>query len=265
MKYCFHVCLALMVLLIVAACGTPEQPNTAAQPTLQQMVGLVSTVAPPSEPATVAPPIPTTTPISEASSQATTAKPIPPPNTTTQPCPEPLSDVASPVLSRTTQLGRPSIATTACPNMPAEQTPSNQIVVSGSTVAPGGVGTAQIIVTGSTTVPNEAGTAANNNTPTPLMGGRTIGLGDQQQTLLLSVGETFELKLGSGMDWTIEIADAQIVARMAGDTTDDSQGVYQALARGTTMLVATGDPTCRKSQPACMMPSIAFTLNIVVH
>ncbi len=248
MKYCFHVCLALMALLIVAACGTPEQPNTAAQPTLQQMVGLVSTVAPPSEPATVAPPIPTTTPISEASSQATTAKPIPPPNTTTQPCPEPLSDGASPVLSRTTQLGRPSIATTACPNMPAEQTPSNQSVVSGSTVAPGGVGT-----------------AANNNTPTPLMGGRTIGLGDQQQTLLLSVGETFELKLGSGMDWTIEIADAQIVARMAGDTTDDSQGVYQALARGTTMLVATGDPTCRKSQPACMMPSIAFTLNIVVH
>jgi len=147
----------------------------------------------------------------------------------------------------------------------AEQTPSDQIVVAGSTIAPGGAGAAEIIVTGSTSVPNEAGTAANNNTPTPLMGGRTIGLGDQQQTLQLSVGEAFELKLGSGMDWSIQITDPQIVARMPGDTTDDSQGVYQALARGGTVLTATGDPTCRKSQPACMMPSIAFTLNIVVH
>lgn len=264
MKYCFHVCLALIALLSIAACGTPEQPNIAAQPTLQQTVGLVSTVAPPREPATVASPTPTAPPISEASSQATTAEPVPPPNTLPQPCPEPPGDGASPVPAPNGQLGRPSIATTACPNIPAEQMPSSQSVVSGSTVASGGAGTGQIIVTGSTTVPNQAGTAANN-TPTPLMGGRTIGLGDQQQALLLSVGDTFKLKLGSGIDWTIQIADAHIVARMPGETTDDSQGVYQALGRGATILTATGDPPCRKSQPACMMPSIAFTLNIVVR
>jgi len=265
MKYSFHVCLTLMALLSITACGTPEQPNTAAQPTPQQTVGLLSTAAPPSEPATVAPPMPTTTPIAETSSQAISTKPIPQPDTPAQPCPTPLSDGASPVVSRTAQLGQPSIATIACPNTPAEQAPSNQSVVTGSTVAPGGAGTGQIIVAGSTSAPSGASTVANNNTPTPLIGGRIIGLGDQQQTLQLSVGETFELRLGAGMDWSIQIADAQIVARMPGETTDDSQGVYQALARGATMLIATGDPTCRKSQPACMMPSIAFTLNIVVR
>jgi hypothetical protein len=264
-KYYFHVFLALIALLIVAACGTPEQPNTAAQPTPQQTAEPLASVAPPSELITVVPPMPTTIPIAEASSQAITAKPIPQPNTPAQPCPEPLSDSASPAAPNNVQRGQPSIATTACPNLPAEQTPPNQGVVTGSTVAPGGVGTAQIIVAGSTSAPSGAGTVANNNTPTPLLGGRTIGLGDQQQTLELTVGETFELKLGSGIDWAIEIADAHIVARIPGNTTDDSQGVYKALARGTTMLTANGDPPCRKSQPACMMPSIAFTLNIVVR
>jgi hypothetical protein len=265
MKYYLQMCLALMAPLIVAACGTPEQPNTAAQPAPQQTVGLVATMVPLSELITVAPPMPTTAPFSEASSQAITAKPIPQPNTPAQSCIEPLSDGASPAVPNSMRPGQPSIATTACPYMPVEQTPSDQIVDPGSTVAPSGAGTGQIVVTGSTSAPNQSVTVPNNNTPTPLLGGRTIGLDDQQQTLELSVGETFELRLGSGMDWTIQIADTQIIARMPGDTTDDSQGVYQALAQGTTVLIATGDPPCRKAEPACMMPSIAFTLNIVVH
>jgi hypothetical protein len=44
-----------------------------------------------------------------------------------------------------------------------------------------------------------------------------------------------------------------------------AQGIYQALAPGTATLTASGDPLCLKSRPACAMPSILFTVTVVVE
>jgi len=44
-----------------------------------------------------------------------------------------------------------------------------------------------------------------------------------------------------------------------------AQGIYLAHKPGTVTMTATGDPACRQSKPACMMPSIIFTLHIEVQ
>jgi len=44
-----------------------------------------------------------------------------------------------------------------------------------------------------------------------------------------------------------------------------SQGVFNALKTGTSVLSAVGDPTCRDQQPACARPSIEFQVTILVQ
>jgi hypothetical protein len=44
-----------------------------------------------------------------------------------------------------------------------------------------------------------------------------------------------------------------------------AQGVYQALAPGSTTLSATGDPQCRTAQPPCENPSTVFSITIIVQ
>jgi hypothetical protein len=102
-------------------------------------------------------------------------------------------------------------------------------------------------------------------TATPLNGPVTITIKDNQQTLALTVGEIFTLDLGALFTWEVQIGDQQIIARVPDpNATDGAPQRYRALAPGRTELRATGDPRCRRAQPACMMPSILFHLTISI-
>ncbi len=110
----------------------------------------------------------------------------------------------------------------------------------------------------------EAGTPPA--TPAPGGNERTVTLADDSQTITLHVGESFLLKLGEGYDWTITPSDQTIVSRVVNImVVRGAQGVYVAHKAGRTKLSATGDPACRKAQPACGAPSREFHVQIVVQ
>lgn len=95
---------------------------------------------------------------------------------------------------------------------------------------------------------------------------RTVTLADDGQTIELQLGERFLLDLGSDFDWTVSVADQDIVSRVIGILViRGAQGLYQARQPGHTTLTAIGDPPCRKAQPACGMPSRLFQIDIVVR
>lgn len=94
---------------------------------------------------------------------------------------------------------------------------------------------------------------------------KVVTLVDSGKTITLLVGESFLLKLGDIYNWDISISDQNVVSRVKNVMVIlGAQGIYDALKPGTVTMTATGDPQCRQSVPACMMPSILFSLTIVV-
>ena len=95
--------------------------------------------------------------------------------------------------------------------------------------------------------------------------GKIITLADNGKSITLHTGESFLLKLGEMYNWDIQM-DNQTVASRAMNimVVRGAQGVYDAHNPGQAILTGTGDPLCRSSVPACMMPSILFKLNVTV-
>lgn len=92
-----------------------------------------------------------------------------------------------------------------------------------------------------------------------------VTLEDQGKTINLAVGESFLLNLGDGYFWGVEISDQNVVSRVMNiAVVGGAQGVYQAQQPGTVTLSAVGDPVCGQAKPPCGMPSILFTITIVV-
>lgn len=92
-----------------------------------------------------------------------------------------------------------------------------------------------------------------------------ITLDNNNQRITLHVGETFLLKLGEIYDWNVNIDDMSVISRVKNVMViRGAQGLYTAVQPGKATLTAQGDPTCRQSKPACMMPSIIFTLHIEI-
>jgi hypothetical protein len=149
-----------------------------------------------------------------------------------------------------------------CPAGPADDPPPALPQPTQPGTAAAGCATAQPV--GVTVVVAQGGSGATP-TPTPIQGQRAVGLPSQGQTIELAAGETFELRLGEGMDWSVQIDDLRIVAPEPGNLTAGSQGVFRALAACSTTLHANGDPTCRKSNPPCGAPSYLFEITILVR
>jgi hypothetical protein len=252
----------LLVTLALAACGTPEAASVAA-PTPAPVQTVAATA---STPVTTGAPLPTTTFPNSAQAAPQTASAAP--------------AHCRAILGQASQLGtatppEPSdtgkaLAECASPIPQGERTPSpldQATDVAQTAAAQSGVGSSTVITTvaqGPITVlpvpPRQ------QLTPTPLQGPATIGIQDNQQTVYLAVGDTFQLKLGEQPTWTVQIENEQIVARVRETATDSAtQGVYKALTAGQTTLTATGEPACRQSRPACMLPSLLFRLTIVVR
>ena len=88
-------------------------------------------------------------------------------------------------------------------------------------------------------------------------------MADNGTTLHLAVGQQFLVDLGSTVDWSVTIADQGIVRRVPGVLViRGAQGIYAALAPGTTTLSAIGSPIC--SSGACPQFRIAFRIALVV-
>jgi hypothetical protein len=93
----------------------------------------------------------------------------------------------------------------------------------------------------------------------------TVTLDDQGRTITLPVGDSFLLKLGEDYNWDISISDQAVLSRVMGIAViRGAQGIYEAHQPGTVTLSATGDPQCRQSQPACALPSLQFSVTIMV-
>ena len=83
----------------------------------------------------------------------------------------------------------------------------------------------------------------------------------------MHVGESFLLNLGTDVyDWTVEVDHQDVLQRDMGVTViQGAQGIYVAQAPGTVTLTANGDPLCLQSKPPCKMPSISFSIILIVE
>jgi hypothetical protein len=127
-----------------------------------------------------------------------------------------------------------------------------------STSMPPIIGTA--ITDGAQELPQPTATIAGE-----MIGTSTVTLDQNGQTLIFQPGDRFVLMLGEGYTWDVSITQPAIVSEVMGVMpVKGSQGVFETHQTGQTELSASGDPLCRSQKPACMQPSIAFTIKIVV-
>jgi hypothetical protein len=94
-----------------------------------------------------------------------------------------------------------------------------------------------------------------------------ITLVDNGKTFIVHPDESFLLSLGMDIyDWTVSIDDQNVLSREKNVMPiRGAQGVYQAGGSGQAVLSAVGDPLCRNSTPACMLPSLIFKVTVIVQ
>jgi hypothetical protein len=83
-------------------------------------------------------------------------------------------------------------------------------------------------------------------------------MADNGRTFVMNVGDKLRLNLDYGYGWST-ISDFNPAVLMGA-----ADG-YFALASGTATLTMTGDPICHSSTPPCLMPSILYTITVIVQ
>jgi hypothetical protein len=123
-----------------------------------------------------------------------------------------------------------------------------------------------------TTLPEVIQITTAGSTETPATGGNPIPEGgitleDRGKTFTMQVGDSFLLNLGMDIyNWAVTVDNENVLRRELNVAViRAAQGTYQALAPGTVTLSASGDPLCLKSNPPCALPSILFTVTVVVE
>lgn len=86
-----------------------------------------------------------------------------------------------------------------------------------------------------------------------------ITAADAGGTLQLRRDNQFSLELPEGYTWGVTVADETIVGPVQGDA-----ATFEARQPGNTTLLVSGDPTCLRSRPSCLIPSRSFEINVVV-
>jgi hypothetical protein len=90
-----------------------------------------------------------------------------------------------------------------------------------------------------------------------------VTLADSGTTISLHKGDHFTLELGE-QNWTVNVGDQSIIRRLPNFAmVQGAQGIYQALAVGTTTISATGRPVC-DPRMACPMYMIEFKADVEV-
>ena len=113
-------------------------------------------------------------------------------------------------------------------------------------------------------VPGSGGVVSPSAMALPADG---IAFSENGKIFTMHVGESFLLNLGTDVyDWTVEVDHQNVLQRDMGVTViQGAQGIYVAQAPGTVTLTANGDPLCLQSKPPCKMPSISFSIILIVE
>ena len=83
-------------------------------------------------------------------------------------------------------------------------------------------------------------------------------MADNDKTFVMNIGDKLRINLDYGYGWsTISDFDPAILVGAADG--------YFAFASGTSTLILNGDPVCLNSTPPCGMPSIMFTVTVIVQ
>jgi hypothetical protein len=115
-------------------------------------------------------------------------------------------------------------------------------------------------------IPTPTITYTPNPDPEEYFGGMVVSMDEVGQKIPLRLTQNFLLSLGSEYTWSVEIDPPQVVSRnMKITPLPGEQGVYIARRRGEAVLLATGAPACRQSQPPCKQPDVLFQITIVVE
>ena len=93
-----------------------------------------------------------------------------------------------------------------------------------------------------------------------------ITMEDNGKTFTMHVGDSVLLNLGiDTYEWEVSIDNPDILRTKIGVMViRGAQGIYEALAPGATTITASGNPLCSQTRPACAMPSIFFSVTIIV-
>jgi hypothetical protein len=92
-----------------------------------------------------------------------------------------------------------------------------------------------------------------------------VTLADNGRTLAVQTGSALLLALGEDQQWTVEVADPSVLARVPNVlTVRGTQGLYRALRPGRTTLSATGRPPCAAGE-VCAMYLIDFRITVQVQ
>jgi hypothetical protein len=112
--------------------------------------------------------------------------------------------------------------------------------------------------------PETGASPSGSPSPGATAQGQVITGSDGGATVHLAVGQRFTLELGTAQDWTVDVADGQVIRLIAGAPLPvGAQGIYEAVAAGTTALNASGKAHCTAGQ-VCPLYVIDFSVTIVV-
>lgn len=116
-----------------------------------------------------------------------------------------------------------------------------------------------------------ASIAVQNNTgmmsdPFAVFAGLIVTFDENSQTIELAVGEKFQLVLKKdNYLWDAPQFDPKVLAKLSEDPpTPGTQGIFQAIAPGSTKLTSVGSFPCYFNNPPCLAPSVAFGVTIEV-
>ncbi len=131
-----------------------------------------------------------------------------------------------------------------------------------------GQGTISGTGTGTSTAVTSSAAIVATSTPTSttvLLSPHQVTLDDNGKTIRMKVGDSFLLNLGGTYTWNVNSSDQSVLKRKVNVLViRGAQGIYDAVRSGTVTLTATGDPQCRATHPPCMLPSLMFSVRVIV-
>lgn len=100
----------------------------------------------------------------------------------------------------------------------------------------------------------------------PFFKGQVITLDDAGKPISLRVGDRFLLFLQKdAYEFSAIPLDATILKKVTDVEIPGSQGVFEALRAGNTLLEAIGELPCHKTRPACLAPTFSVDFTVVVE
>jgi hypothetical protein len=112
--------------------------------------------------------------------------------------------------------------------------------------------------------PGSSGLVPSSPIALPVSG---VTLSENGMAFTMHIGESFLLNLGTDVyEWMVEVDHQDVLQRKMGVAViRGAQGIYIAQAPGTATLTASGDPLCLRSKPSCKMPSVSFSITVIVQ